>query len=157
MCVNVCEFIWIVRLSGSAVVCGSVAVCGSAAVCAQCERQFVALRVVSVQQCGPQCASVRLVASGSVWLSGSAAVCGSAHSSLRSVRITVCGSALGSMAVRTAVCSGLCALHIYTHSRSQNKLVRFPFRGSGNGPHIPRILILTDQYDCEFLKRIKVN
>ena len=116
-------------VGGSAAVRQCAAVCGSAA--------------VRVQQCG----SVRQCA----------ALCGSACVAVwqcATVRAAVCGSVRQCVAVRMAVCGS--TLYLYIHKVAHNILLVCPFRGGGNEPHIPRMLILTDQ-QYELLIRITVN
>ena len=112
-----------VRLSGSAAVCSSVRQCARLLVCDSVRG--------GVRQCVGLCV----------------AMFGSKHGSVRAmhaVQLLVCGSAWQCVAVPAhgAVSVWQCALRIYTQSRSQ---YTFPYRGGGNEPNIPRILIFFSQ------------
>jgi hypothetical protein len=84
------------------------------------------------------------------------AVFGSKHSSvcaMRAVRAAVCGSAIGSVRQYVAVCGSasahgavsVCsALCVYIHTQSHLQYI-FPYRGNGNEPNIPCILIVRDR------------
>jgi hypothetical protein len=132
--------------------------------CERCERQYVAMRQCARQcievyamflldsawQCARhcaanrQCGSVRQCAAVCSSIQQWAAVCGSARGCVRQ-SVAVCGSAHGSV--------WQCALRVYTQSRSQFTLVCL-YRGSGNQPHVPRILIQSTTHQYELSIRV---
>jgi hypothetical protein len=85
------EFIWIVRLSGSAAMCGSVQ---------QCDQQFVAsVRTEVCTQCVWQCLVVHVVRS--VWQCAAVRQCNSLQ---QCGSVQQCGSSWQCVTVRAAVC-----------------------------------------------------